>query len=145
MLHSVAAAISHHLWTCILKVLTGAIGLLLCCYALACGPDMAITIQPSHARYFLFAEPAWMSGSLEHFTVCLDLRGSSRAGLDFACAAIFLNILEYTYMQQHPLPLRQMHADLMGDELVQFKMSSVCSGKPICPPPCLLAAFPVLP
>jgi len=52
LLHSVAAANSHHLWACILKVLTGAIGLSLCCYALACGPDMAVTIEPSHARYF---------------------------------------------------------------------------------------------
>ena len=57
LLHSVAS--SHRLWTCILKVLTGAIGLSLCCYALACGPDMAVTTEPSHARYFLFAEPAW--------------------------------------------------------------------------------------
>lgn len=140
LLHSVAS--SHRLWTCILKVLTGAIGLSLCCYALACGPDMAVTTEPSHAKYFYLLNLLGMSGSPEHFTVW---RGSLRAGLDFACAAIFLNILEYTHMQQHLLPLRQMHADFIGDELVQFKMSFVCSGKPICPPPHLLAVFQVLP
>ena len=55
LLHSVAAANSHHLWTCILKVLTGAIGLSLCCYALACEPNMKATVQTSWLKLALWS------------------------------------------------------------------------------------------